>query len=95
MALKPFSEFNKTASEELNEFAPTSDDTIPNLFATIHHKSDTRPDGMEDHEISAFNVMANKHMPELYEALKRDHMEAFPDHPIDNDEPQPKQDIGE
>jgi len=36
---------------------------IPALFATIHFRSDDRPDGYTDEDIAALNVMANQPKP--------------------------------
>jgi hypothetical protein len=50
------------------------------IFATIHHRSSTRPDGYSDAEISWLNVIGNRHIPELYETLLADHVQRFPNH---------------
>lgn len=42
-----------------------TDAAIPALFATIHHKSDARPDGYTPSEIEELNRLANAHIPEL------------------------------
>jgi hypothetical protein len=36
---------------------------IPALFATIHFRSDARPDGYTDEDIAALNAIANKRSP--------------------------------
>lgn len=36
---------------------------IPALFATIHFRSDARPDGYTDEDIAALNAIANKPKP--------------------------------
>lgn len=38
---------------------------IPNLFATIHFKSDDRPNGYTDEDIENMNNAANAHLPHL------------------------------
>jgi hypothetical protein len=40
---------------------------IPALFATIHFKSDDRPDGYTDEDIRALNTLANTPKPRLSE----------------------------
>lgn len=55
-----------------------SDDQIPALFATIHHRSDARPDGYTAEQISWLNVLANQHIPDLYETLLAEHEARFP-----------------
>ncbi len=46
------------------EVNPTDTDPsqIPALFATIHHQSDTRPDGYSSDDIERLNNDANAHM---------------------------------
>lgn len=56
-----------------------SDDAIPAIFATIHHRSEGRPGGYTDEQISWLNVQANRHLPELYEKLLADHRSKFPE----------------
>jgi hypothetical protein len=46
------------------------DEKIPALFATIHFRSERRPDGYTDEDIEDLSIEANKHIPELYEKLK-------------------------
>jgi hypothetical protein len=48
-----------------------SDDQIPSLFATIHFRSEQRPDGYTNDDIELLNIQANKHIPDLYEKLVR------------------------
>ncbi|WP_286693158.1 MULTISPECIES: hypothetical protein [unclassified Brevundimonas] len=36
---------------------------IPALFATIHFRSDERPDGYTDEDIQALNTLANQPRP--------------------------------
>ncbi len=43
---------------------------IPALFATIHFRSEERPDGYTEDEIELMNIEANRHIPELYATLK-------------------------
>jgi hypothetical protein len=40
---------------------------IPALFATIHFRSDDRPDGYTDEDIAALNAIANKPKPKSSE----------------------------
>ena len=42
-----------------------TDEAIPAIFATIHHKSEHRPDGYTPEEIEELNRAANAHIPEL------------------------------
>lgn len=56
------------------------DKAIPSLFATIHWRSDERPDGYTPADVSWMNVIANRHIPDLYEQLLSQHQLAFPDH---------------
>ena len=58
----------------------------PSLFATIHWRSDTRPDGYTPAAVSWMNVIGNRHIPELYAKLLDEHRQAFPDH-VPSDEP--------
>lgn len=53
------------------------DAQTPALFATIHHRSDRRPDGYTAEDISLLNVQANKHLPELHAALIAAHNDRF------------------
>jgi hypothetical protein len=62
------------------------DKPIPNLFATIHWRSDERPDGYTPADVSWMNVIANRHIPELHGQLLAEHQLAFPDH-VPSDEP--------
>ena len=80
--VKSFKEFSGT--QQLDEFAPVPEDQIPAIFATIHFKSEDRPNGYEDHDISRMNVIANRHIPELYQSLKDDHNKNHPDHQIED-----------
>jgi len=41
------------------------DSKIPNLFATIHFKSDQRPDGYTSKDLWEMNNNANAHLPHL------------------------------
>lgn len=41
------------------------DDNLPRLFATIHHKSDERPDGYSSKDLWNMNNLANSHLPHL------------------------------
>ena len=43
---------------------------LPVLFATIHWRSESRPDGWTSEEVEDLNIEANRHIPELYKALK-------------------------
>lgn len=70
-----FKDFVK--DETVNEFVvPTNvvgkeedqeelDAHIPALFATIHFKSEHRPDGYTDEDIEDMNNKANAHLPHL------------------------------
>lgn len=65
-----FKEFAKKQIDEVvlpaNVVAtPEDEELIPALFATIHHKSDTRPDGYTPEDIEDMNNAANAHMPHL------------------------------
>ncbi|HEY8572720.1 hypothetical protein [Phenylobacterium sp.] len=51
---------------------------IPAIFGTIHHRSPQRPNGYTPEDISWMNVIANKHIPELYQELLAAHRAAFP-----------------
>ena len=51
---------------------------IPALFATIHHRSDERPDGYTPEDISWLNVIANEHIPSLHLELLEQHRRQFP-----------------
>jgi hypothetical protein len=42
---------------------------IPSLFATIHWRSEDRPDGYTDADVAWLNVIANKHLPRLHRRL--------------------------
>jgi hypothetical protein len=55
-------------------------DKIPAIFATIHWRSDQRPDGYLPEEVSWLNVVANRHIPELHQELLTEHRRQFPDH---------------
>jgi hypothetical protein len=46
---------------------PTTTDVsqLPALFATIHHQSESRPDGYTPEEITDLNNRANAHLPHL------------------------------
>lgn len=61
------------------------DAPIPALFATIHHRSDRRPDGYTTEDISLLNVQANKHIPELHAALVAAHNDRYPSSPASMD----------
>ena len=52
---------------------------IPALFATIHFRSEARPDGYTEQEVSWLNVVANEHLPELYQEMLEAHRQRFPD----------------
>lgn len=56
---------NKALSEGRGDGA--ADEDIPALFATIHFKSDRRPDGYTDEEIAELNRIANLRAPKLDE----------------------------
>jgi hypothetical protein len=60
------------------------DDKIPALFATIHWRSKERPDGYTAADVSWLNVVANKHLPDLYRRLLAQHRADFPDHVADD-----------
>lgn len=46
--------------EPLDGMIPTEPVEIPALFATIHHRSDERPDGFAPEDIEDLNGMATK-----------------------------------
>ncbi len=48
-----------------------SDDQVPSIFATIHFRSPSRPNGWTDDELELANIQINKHIPELYQKLVR------------------------
>lgn len=50
--------------------ADPEDDKIPNLFATIHFRSDKRPNGYTSEDIAEMNIAANSHIPELADGLR-------------------------
>lgn len=56
-----------------------TDDQIPAIFATIHWRSDERPNGYTAEEVSWLNVIANRHIPALYAELLAQHRRQFPD----------------
>lgn len=70
-----FSEFTKT--EQVDEVVLPAgpenpidpdeipDNLIPALFATIHHRSEHRPDGYTPEDIEDMNNAANAHLPHL------------------------------
>lgn len=60
--------------------ADNEDQPIPALFATIHHRSDARPDGYTAEEVSWLNVQANRRIPDLYEKLLTEHQKKFGNH---------------
>lgn len=71
-----FGEFAKNAEQVDETILPAGpedpidpnevpEDLIPALFATIHHKSDTRPDGYSPEDIEDLNNAANAHLPHL------------------------------
>jgi hypothetical protein len=51
---------------------------IPALFATIHHRGGNRPEGYSEQEISWLNVVANRHLPDLYARLMAEHRRLYP-----------------
>ena len=55
-----------------------SDEPIPALFATIHHRSEERPNGYTAEDMSWLNVQANRHIPDLYASLAATHRARFP-----------------
>jgi hypothetical protein len=61
------------------------DDNIPALFATIHFRSERRPNGYTDAEVAWLNVVANKHIPELYAKLLEQYGEQFGDPPSESE----------
>lgn len=60
--------FNTPDGVETAEFPDTDgqdipeDDGIPAIFATIHFKSDARPDGYTPEDIEEMNRVANQHL---------------------------------
>lgn len=62
-----------------------SNDQIPALFATIHHRSEARPNGYTDEDISWLNVQANRHIPDVYASLSAAHKERFPNSDLGTD----------
>jgi hypothetical protein len=52
---------------------------IPALFATIHHRSEERPNGYTPADISWLNVIANEHIPSLHADLLEQHRRRYPD----------------
>lgn len=72
-----FGEFANKPAEDVNEvILPAGpedpidpneipEDLIPSLFATIHHKSDKRPNGYTPEDIEDLNNTANAHLPHL------------------------------
>ncbi len=65
-----------------------SEDQIPSLFATIHFRSEQRPDGYTSNDIELLNIEANKHIPDLYEKLVRQREERIARESVAN-EPMP------
>ncbi|MDO9077433.1 MAG: hypothetical protein Q7U72_08290 [Brevundimonas sp.] len=61
------------------------DDKIPALFATIHFRSEQRPSGYTDAEVAWLNVVANRHIPELYGKLLEQYGEQFGDPPPESE----------
>ena len=59
----------KSPKVALNQ-SDKSDEQIPNIFASIHFRSQRRPDGYTNDEIELLNIEANRHIPDLYEKLK-------------------------
>lgn len=59
-------------------------DGLPRLFATIHYKSDARPDGYSSKDIWEMNNKANAHLPHLQQPWP--HGDAD-EPPTDEDEP--------
>ena len=55
-----------------------TDKPIPALFATIHHRSEHRPDGYTPADISWLNVVDNRHIPSLHADLLEQHRRQFP-----------------
>jgi len=49
---------------------PEDKELIPNLFCTIHHKSDERPNGWDDDSLFWANHDANSHIPSLQKAMR-------------------------
>ena len=66
----------------------SSDDQIPSLFATIHFRSEQRPDGYTSDDIELLNIQANRHIPDLYEKLVRQREERIARESVAN-EPMP------
>lgn len=62
------------------------DNKIPALFATIHFRSDQRPDGYTDAQIAWMNVIANKHIPDLHADLLKQYRQQFGNPPEDDNE---------
>jgi hypothetical protein len=56
-----------------------TDKPIPALFATIHHRSEDRPDGYSPEDVSWLNVIANRHIPALHAELLEQHRRRYPD----------------
>lgn len=82
--VKNFKDFIGEADQTDQGTDAAESDQIPAIFATIHHRSDSRPDGYLPEDISYMNVLANAHMPELQKELMAAHRLAFPDHKPDD-----------
>lgn len=55
-----------------NNEDPIDPSKIPALFATIHWRSPSRPDGYTDEEVWCLNYDANRHLPDLQRSLLKD-----------------------